>query len=300
MLVGYTFFSVGCLICGLAQSPYVLITGRVISGIGGGGILSISVFILTDLVPLRSRGLWQGYGNLVFAGAICLGAPFGGLLNDRLNWRWAFFIQIPFVTVSAIAVAALVKIPVKDTGKSRLLRIDFPGVFLLATALILLLLGIDLGGNHLGWRHPAVLVCLPLSVVVISIFVWVEAKFAKEPIIPVRLITRRTVLSACLCTLLYNMTTLSIVYYVPLFFQARGLSAAQAGLRMIPMAIGTSSGSVGAGWLTRKIGSYYWLMWTSMAITLVAVGLYQTISFEQSDPIILFSVFLSGKSLANP
>ena len=299
MLVCYAFFAAGCLICGLAQSPYVLIAGRVISGVGGGGILSISVFILTDLVSLRSRGLWQGYGNLVYSAAVCLGAPFGGLMNDRLNWRWAFFIQIPFVAASAVAVAFLVKIPVKDTGKNRLLRIDFPGALLLVTALILLLLGIDLGGNHLGWKHPAVLVCLPLSAVVLVIFVWVEANIAKEPIIPVRLITRQTVWAACLCTLLYNTVTLSIVYYVPLFFQARGLSATQAGLGLIPMTIGASSGSVGAGWLTRKLGSYYWLMWACMAIGLAGVGLCQTISFGQSDQIIWASVAILGTSLVD-
>jgi MFS family permease len=88
------FFAAGTLICGMAQSGWVMILGRVIAGSGGGCLNTISTFVASDLIPLRKRGVWQGFGNIVFGTGMGLGGVFGGFIYDRIGWRWAFYLQV--------------------------------------------------------------------------------------------------------------------------------------------------------------------------------------------------------------
>ena len=87
------FFAAGNLICGLATSEWVMIFGRVVAGMGGGGLNAISTFVASDLIPLRRRGVWQGFGNISFGLGASLGGVFGGWINDTWGWRKAFLIQ---------------------------------------------------------------------------------------------------------------------------------------------------------------------------------------------------------------
>ena len=87
------FFAAGNLICGLATNEWVMIFGRVVAGMGGGGLNAISTFVASDLIPLRRRGVWQGFGNISFGLGASLGGVFGGWINDTWGWRKAFLIQ---------------------------------------------------------------------------------------------------------------------------------------------------------------------------------------------------------------
>ena len=91
--------------CGLARDEWVIIAGRVVSGIGGGGLTALASIVTSDLVPLRRRGVWQGYGNLAFGLGMGLGGVFGGIMQDTLGWRWALLIQCPFAFVSGLLAA---------------------------------------------------------------------------------------------------------------------------------------------------------------------------------------------------
>ena len=93
LIFSNVFFAAGNLICGLATSEWVMIFGRVIAGMGGGGLNAISTFVASDLVPLRRRGVWQGFGNICFGLGAGLGGVFGGWINDTWGWRKAFLIQ---------------------------------------------------------------------------------------------------------------------------------------------------------------------------------------------------------------
>lgn len=93
LIFSNTFFAAGNLICGLATSEWVMIFGRIIAGMGGGGLNAISTFVGSDLIPLRRRGVWQGFGNISFGLGAALGGVFGGWINDTWGWRKAFLIQ---------------------------------------------------------------------------------------------------------------------------------------------------------------------------------------------------------------
>lgn len=249
---------------------------------GGGGLNAITVFVSSDLVPLRRRGVWQGYGNVVFGLGMGLGGTFGGWLNDTVGWRWAFLVQVPFIAISGILVFFLVKIPVKTTEESAWKRVDFLGAALLILSLVLLLLGLNSGGNQFPWTHPFILTVLPLSVVCFLLFVYVEDRIAYEPMIPVRLVLKRTVLAACLTNWFSTMAVFLVLYYVPLYLQIRGLSALKAGLRLIPNAAALSCGSLGAGYIMRKTGRYYLLSCFLMSLMIFGTALY--ITFDLHTP----------------
>lgn len=290
LIFSNVFFAAGCLICGLANSQWVIILGRVISGIGGGGLTAIATFVTSDLVPLRRRGVWQGYGNLVFGLGMGFGGVFGGWLNDSAGgwvdgfagWRWAFLIQVPFVVVSGIMIFFLVKIPVQESSRPSLKRVDFLGAALIILALVLLLLGLNTGGNQLPWKSPYIIASLVLSLVFLAIFIYVEDKVAAEPMIPVRLAARRTVLAACLANWFSTMAVFLALYYVPFYLQVRGLSSTQAGLRQIPVAVATSAGSLGVGYVMRHTGKYWWL--NAMCMILLVLGSALLCTFQLDTP----------------
>ncbi|KAL4896167.1 MFS general substrate transporter [Aspergillus ambiguus] len=288
------FFAAGNLICGLAQTEGTIILGRVVAGIGGGGLTAISTFITSDLVPLRKRGVWQGIGNICYGAGSGLGGVFGGWINDTLGWRWAFLIQIPFVVVSGILVIFTVKIPVKVTEKSALKRVDFLGASTLVITLVLLLLGLNTGGNLVPWTHPLVLTTLPLSAVFLGLFVYVEAKIASEPVIPVRLLLDRTVASSCLTNWFSTMAVFGLLFYLPLFFQVQGLSATAAGVRLIPQAIGTSLGSLGSGILMRATGRYKIFNYIAVSIMVISSVLISTLTLTTPPWLPFIYFFLMG------
>ena len=273
LIFSNVFFAAGNLICGLAQDEWVMILGRVIAGIGGGGLTAISTFIGSDLVPLRKRGLWQGFGNICYGVGAGLGGVFGGWVNDTWGWRNAFLVQVPLTMISGIMVFFTIKIPVKRTEESAWKRIDFLGAISLITTLVLLLLGLNSGGNIVPWTHPLVLTTLPLSAVSLAAFIYIESKIATEPVIPVKLLLNRTVLSACLTNWLITMCTFAVLFYGPIYFQVKGLSTTQAGARLIPQSIGVGIGSVLSGLIMRWTGRYYFLI-VGTQIVFVGAGVF--------------------------
>ncbi|KAL8693851.1 MAG: hypothetical protein Q9218_001407 [Villophora microphyllina] len=292
------FFAAGNLICGLAQDEWTMIFGRVVAGMGGGGLTAISTFVGSDLVPLRKRGLWQGFGNVFYGIGAGLGGVFGGYINDTLGWRIAFLIQVPFTVLSGLLVFFTVRIPIKVSDQSTWKRIDFLGALTLIFTLVLLLLGINSGGNIVSWTHPLVLVSLPLSALSMLAFIYVEANHASEPVIPVRLLLDRTVLSACLTNWFTTMCQFSILFYGPIYFQVKGLSATAAGARLIPSSVGVGFGSVGSGLLMRWTGRYYYLSIVSQVIFLVSLAMYATMQLNTPawEPFLAFLLMGIGYS----
>lgn len=273
LIAASLLFAAGNLICGLAKDEWVIILGRVVGGIGGGCVNTIVTFCASDLVPLRRRGIWQGIGNISFGVGSAIGGVFGGFMNDALTWRWAFLIQVPLTLVSTLIIAINMKIPVKESDKSRIKRVDFLGAVLLVASLVLLLLGLNSGGNIVPWKHPLVYVSLPVAGVLLGLFIYVEDQIAKEPIIPVRLLLQRTIAAGCGTNWLISMAAFALLFYGPIYFQVRGSSATQAGVRLIPHAVGLAVGSLGTGYIMRLTGKYWWLNVAVEGIFVLATGL---------------------------
>ncbi|KAH0829722.1 hypothetical protein AYO21_10627 [Fonsecaea monophora] len=256
------FFGLGNLICGIANNTWTLIAGRVVAGAGGGGLFAIQTMVVTDLVPLRKRGVWQGIGNIVFGGGSCLGGVFGGWINQTLGWRPAFLIQVPFVVVSAFVVAIYVQLPSPPhSDKNKLARVDFLGAITLVGSLVLLLFGLNSGGNLVPWNHPLVLTTLPLSAVLLIAFLVIEEKWAAEPLILVRLFLNRTVTAACVSNWFEMMSLYGMFFYMPIYLRLRGLNSSQQGSELISQGTGLLVGSLVAGFAVKRTGRYFYLNW---------------------------------------
>ncbi|KAF5575587.1 multidrug resistance protein fnx1 [Fusarium subglutinans] len=257
LILSNLLFAIGNLVCGLSTDHYSMIIGRIIAGVGGGGLISIATFLTSDLTPLRKRGIMQGIANLWYGAGAMLGAVIGGLFQDRtvIGWRLAFLVQVPPSLLLIPMIGVLVKVPPKQSDKSYLTRIDFLGVFFTCSFLILLLLGLNTGGNTVPWLHPLPLTTIPLSMLCFAGFIWWEGK-AKQPIIPVALLRDRTVLSACSASLFISMLLMATTFYVPLYLQVLGDSTTTAGLKFLPSPLGGSIGALGTGYLMAWTGKY--------------------------------------------
>lgn len=147
------FFAIGNLICGLAKAECVIILGRVLAAVGGGGLTTIATCHI-GFGPASPAGHLAGYRDICYGVGSGLGGVFGGLINDTLGWRWLFLIQVPVLVVSHILVMAKVDIPIEETDTARIKRIDFLGAITLVITLVTLLLGLNTGGNQVPWMHP--------------------------------------------------------------------------------------------------------------------------------------------------
>jgi MFS family permease len=294
LIFSNVFFAMGNLICGLARTEGVMIFGRVVAGIGGGGLTAISTFVASDLVPLRKRGVWQGVGNIFYGSGAAIGAVFGGWINDRYDWRIAFLGQIPATVVSVLLVYFTVPSPIRERRESAWKRIDFLGAFLLVTTLVLLLFGLNSGGNTVPWTHPLVLTTLPLSAISLGLFVYVENHLALNPVIPVKLLLDRTVLAGCLTNWFTTMCVFSFLFYGPIYFQVKGLSTTQAGLRIVPQFLGGSIGSIGAGLIMQSTGRYYVLNIVTQTAFIMALVLISTFTLTTPGWEHFVSFFVTG------
>ncbi|KAL1957594.1 hypothetical protein VTO42DRAFT_5705 [Malbranchea cinnamomea] len=273
LLFAYTLFGLGCVLCGLARDIYELIVARVIQGMGGGGMTTVVSIVMSDIVPLRDRGVWQGIINIVFATGSGLGAPLGGILADYIGWRWAFITQAPFCLTAFIMVALTLDLPVtvKLHWRTKIARVDFSGAILLVFAVFGLLLGLDRGSN-VSWSIPITYVPLIISVVLFAAFLYVEMRIASEPFAPGHIIFDRNLLACYLCNFFSFAGWLSTLFYIPLFFQANdGISATGAGIRLLPSIIAGVSGSLFGGFVMKKTGKYLWL--TVYGYSLLAIGM---------------------------
>ncbi|KZS97519.1 vacuolar amino acid permease [Sistotremastrum niveocremeum HHB9708] len=277
MLLGVGLFTLGTLLCGLAPSMEFLIFARAVAGTGGGGYLSFSSITVTDLVPLRKRGQYQGVANICFGLGAGLGGPLGGWLNDAMGWRFAFLIQIPFLLLSSAVIAWKVNVPLPPAVQSlplrdKLNRIDYLGSFTLVLTISAVLLPISLKATEdIPWSHPLVWGLLAGSIIPGSAFVWVESNWSPYPILPLRLIKERTVLAVALTNFFVSAQAFSVLYNVPMYFAAvRQASASESGLHLLPNSVALAVGSLFAGWEMRRSGKYWWLIFGSSLMSLLA------------------------------
>ncbi|KAI8635055.1 major facilitator superfamily domain-containing protein [Xylariaceae sp. FL1651] len=273
LLFAYIVFGLGCLGCGLARNIVELCVARAVAGIGGGGMNALVSILVTDLVSLRDRGVWQGYINIVFAIGVSAGAPIGGLLADSIGWRWAFIGQFPIALMAFGSVYLVLDLPQADHShwSAKIRRIDFIGAFTLVSAVFLLLFGLDNGSNE-GWSKEITFVPLALAPVLFAMFVLVEAKVAKEPFAPGHVIFHPPLLAAYGANLFGVAGQMGVLFFVALFFQAAlGMSATWSGLMFLPSTVFGLSGSLGGGMVMKRTGRYYWLTLAGYLILLLGI-----------------------------
>ena len=287
LLVALFFFTLGTTLCATAMSMNQLLVARFVAGIGGGGLLTSASICMTDLIPLRQRGLWQGITNILFGTASALGGPLGGFINDYYGWRTAFGMQIPFLLAGGVCIAMFVNIPLPGSDqplRKKLARIDYLGSLTLISSSSCLLLGMSfLSSENLPFTNPRVYGLLIASVVIAALFVYVEARVVKEPIMPPRLLCRRSPAAVGASYFIGSFSHFAVIFHFPLWFQTVRLqSASEAGLHLIPLSVAAALGSLIAGLYMRSTGRYWYANVASACITVVFAAYLATWNFNTS------------------
>lgn len=258
LLCANTLFLIGSLGCSISTSMPQLIIARVVAGLGGAGLGTLSSIVVSDLVPLSERSIYNGFANLVYGFGQVIGAPIGGYLADSVGWRFAFLIQCPITLISVIVIKWKVTIPVSYiSAKPSFRNIDFIGSGLLIVAIVSLLYVLQLAGSDYALSSPAITGTIIISMISFNLFFYAESK-VKNPIVLLNVILSRNPLLSGLTNFFGYMGSFAIMFNVPLFLQVVvGESASLAGSRLITYVIGMCFGSLTAGAIIRYTQRYY-------------------------------------------
>ncbi|KAH7032541.1 major facilitator superfamily domain-containing protein [Linnemannia elongata] len=301
MMFACIVFLLGSALCGAAQSMIMLIIGRAVQGLGGSGIIALSMILVADIVPLRERGTYQALIALIFAIAAVLGPLLGGAFSDNITWRWAFYINLP---VGAVALFLLICFLHMNRRKNvtlaaNLKSLDYPGIILMVISIVMILLGLNWGADgRYAWDSAVILSLLIVGFLVGAAFLVNEWKFAKKPIIPLRLFGTFSLAMTYLQVFLQGFVFLGLLFFLPLYFQAvNGATAVQSGIDLLPYVIVGSLSAVVVGLLMSRWGTYKEFIVIGWACGTVASGLLITFDEYTSKGKIVGILLLQGLSM---
>lgn len=268
VLASALLFAAGAVVCSRATSFAVFIAGRVLTGMGGGCIMTLALILVLQLTSRKRRGLFVGMVNAGFTVGVSAGAVVFGALLPVLGWRELFLVQAPLGLVAGFGVylsipAFATKEPLKDKSTLQKLKaIDYAGAVTLTAAIVLFLYGLS------GTIQPMSMV---LSVLVLAFFVFNEYKLTSDPLIPISILQSRGVLLSCLAQLGLMAARWTLLFYAPIFVLAvRGLPPTEAGAVLIPTNFGFACGGIIVGWIhVRRAGSF----WLPCIISVLLCGL---------------------------
>jgi EmrB/QacA subfamily drug resistance transporter len=277
LLTANAIFLVGSIICAVSVSAAMLVGGRAVQGLGGGGVVVLVHVCVSDLFSIRDRSFYMGTVGAVWALASALGPVLGGVFAEQLNWKWCFYINIPIVAFSCVVLFFTLHLHNPRTPFwEGLVSMDWLGTFIIITATILLLVVLQVGGTT-SYASPFVISFLvfgSLAYVAFPFSQWWEDKRGGSPIMPLRIfkdVSNGSALAVCACdALVFN----SVAYFLPLYFQiVLGRGPTTAGLYMLALAIPLAIISFASGHIIEKTGRYLEVLQVGLLLMTLGIGL---------------------------
>jgi EmrB/QacA subfamily drug resistance transporter len=257
-LAAISIFVLGSVACAFTGSMYELAAARAVQGLGAGGLFSLALTIIGDIVSPRERAKYQGYFVAVFGTSSVLGPVLGGLLAGQAEilgiagWRWVFLINVPLGILALVVVTKVLNLP--HTRRDH--RIDWPGALALIVFLVPLLIVAEQGRTW-GWGDAKSLVCYVVGAVGFVLFVLAERAYKDEALLPLRMFKNRTFAVSGLSSIVLGMGMFGGILLLPQYLQiVHGSSPTVAGLQMIPLVLGIMIGSVISGQTIARTGVY--------------------------------------------
>jgi MFS family permease len=266
-------FAIGSLGCALVNSMSLLIIFRAIAGIGGGGLISMSFVMISDVIPLEDRSFTLSIISAIATIAQILGPIIGGALAE-VNWRINFYIQLPLCAVLALIVIFVMDLP-KSEGHilEKVKRVDFLGCITLILTIVALILATNWGGREYAWSSTPIIVLFVLMVIFLIAFIFVELKVSPEPVLPARIFNRNVVL-ALIASFMTGGAQFVAIFYLPLYFQfVHGTTPSESGYRLIPFLAIISLTCMSSGYIIKIFNTIRGVMWVGGAVTIVGTCL---------------------------
>ncbi len=257
-LTAITIFLVGSVACTFSQSMYELAAFRAVQGLGAGGLMSLALAILGDIVSPRQRAKYTGYFMSVFGISSVVGPVIGGFLAGQpeilhlTGWRWVFLVNVPIGAIALVVVAKVLNIP--HTRREH--RIDWFGAITISIALVPLLIVAEQGRDW-GWKSPSAWICYGIGMFGVLMFLLVEYLMKDEALIPLRLFRNSIFSVGAVGNFLVGMAMFGGIALIPQYLQiVQGASPTKAGLLMLPFVFGMLCGAVLSGQITSRTGHY--------------------------------------------
>ncbi|MYR08367.1 DHA2 family efflux MFS transporter permease subunit [Gordonia sp. SID5947] len=301
-LLAISIFIVGSLLCSIATSMYELAAFRAFQGLGAGGLMTLALTTIGDIVPPRERAKYQGYFLAVFGTSSVLGPVLGGLFAGQASilwvsgWRWVFLVNVP---IGLVALFVVYKVLNYDQQKGVGGRTDYWGATALAVAVAPLLIVAE-QGREWGWTSGLALLCYAIGVIGILAFIWIENKMGDQALIPLRVFRNRVFSQGIVVSVIIGAVMFGGISMLPQYFQVlRGSSPMVAGLQMLPMVLGLMTGSILSGQLISRTGRYK--IFTIIGATLItsATFLLHLVGTETPVYLVMLMAALLGFGLGN-
>ncbi|KAK0232743.1 major facilitator superfamily domain-containing protein [Armillaria fumosa] len=287
VFLGLWVFIVGNIIAGTSRALLQMIIGRLVSGIGGAGLLSLSGIIIAQLTHEKQRGAYMNIFNIVFILSDSIGPIAGGALANASQWRWIFLFTAPFGPVITILLWATLHIPPPAsrirTFREALAKIDMIGMLLIVVSLSCLVVALNMGGQDLPWSSSVVIGCFAGAGTSFLAFIVVERK-AEMPVLPVELFSTWKWRNVSIMTAVRTLSffhIFALVFYLPVFLQVIAMSSVVSSALIIPFLIMAAISSTATSWLAPKWGGGYALkalFVVPLAILAGGMGLMSTLN----------------------
>ncbi|KAG7438416.1 Efflux pump FUS6 [Fusarium oxysporum f. sp. raphani] len=296
-IVVTSLFIVGCVMCGAATNEAMLLAGRGIQGVASQNCVMLTEMVISDLVPLRERSKYIGMTLSLAAFSLISGPIISGALVNNVSWRWVSYLlyQCPIAGVALVGLYLFlhVKWNRNETIMTKLRRIDWVGNIIITGSSISILLALTWAHVVYPWDSPEVLVPLIIGIIgVVAFFVW-EAKWATEPVVPLRIFKHWSSILLYIETFMCNFCLFLPAYFLPLFFQGvMASSAGQTGVQMIPLTAFMMPSMIFTAVALPKVAKYKVFHVVGFSLLTVGQGIFSTLKREDSNAEWVFKLFV--------
>ncbi|KAF4417442.1 Efflux pump FUS6 [Colletotrichum fructicola] len=268
-------FTAGTLMCCFTPGIALMIAGRVVQGVGAGGMYVLCLVIFTDIVPLRLR--FKLYGIIQGAWAIgsISGPIIGGAVAEHTTWRWVFYLNLPICAycLAFFSLFCQLKKPVETVARG-VAHIDWLGGFLFTASWVSLLIGMSWGGVQFAWGSAQTVAPITLGVVGLAVTVIYEARYASHPFLKKTIFTSVNSVLVYILGFLQGLILYGQLYYVPFYFlSVQSYTPTTSGVAMLPVSVLLVPGFIVSGVLITRLNSYRWAIWVGWTLTMVTSGL---------------------------
>jgi EmrB/QacA subfamily drug resistance transporter len=291
-------FVASSVLAGLAVNPMMLIVGRALQGVAGGGIMGQAQAVVGDIVPPRERGRYAWITPTVFATASMLGPFVGGFFVDHLTWRWIFFVNAPIGAVAFVLIGVAFNVPAVRVPH----RLDVVGSVLLIGAVTSLSFVASTAGENFSWGSPVIIGATGLGAF-LAVLLVVQERCAPEPIFPFRLFRDRIVSVCTATTFCIGASNFGLAVFLPIYLQVvLGASATSAGLALMPLSAGNVLASTTLGRAIARTGKYRWYPLVGLAVFTAGLYLLSTMGGDIPMRTVWFYTFIigAGSGIASP